>query len=238
MLGKDFVAALRDHDLVFIGDSLMGQVFAALRCALHDARVVTPPEQVRYHSLRTSIDFGPTPAGWPFEPDGGDVESFTQEFRDAFAGMRNGSIVLYNEGAWYTAVRFAKYNVTLDEIDGLYARSLERVAEFVRARFRGTFIFRTTFPGHAGCRSARASVANAQRLQFNWGRFQARNAVAKRIAARAGWLVLDAYDILDRVPDLHPSPFDCVHWCSGTGNPLLVVVDLLYTLIKQLPLSP
>ena len=235
-LGSDFADVLGDRDLVLIGDSLMGQLFAALRCSLQDARVHAPLSKIRYHSLRTSVDFGPTPSGWPFEPAGGNLDNFTHEFVGAFSGVRNGSIVLYNEGAWYTAVRFAKYNLTGREIDAMYARSIERVADYVAARFPAlTFILRTTFPGHAGCHSSRPSIIEMQRTNFNWDRFLQRNAAAKAIAARAGWYVLDAYDALDQIPGLHPSFTDCVHWCSGTGNPLLSVVDLLYTLIKQLP---
>ena len=231
----DFMDVLGDRELVLIGDSLMGQLFSALRCALNHSHLPTASPRIRYHNLRTSVDFGPTPHGWPFEPAGSHLDQFTREFHAAFSGVHQRTIVLYNEGAWYTAVRFAKYNLTADEVDALHAHSLQRVADYVHVRFRGTFIYRAMFPGHIGCHSARPSVAEYQRTHFNWDRFHKRNTAARRIAERAGWLVLDAYDVLDRVPSLHQSAVDCVHWCTGPGNPLLVVVDLLYTLIKQLP---
>ena len=236
-LSGDFLTLLGKRDLVLIGDSLMGQLFSALRCSLNNSHLPTLTNQVRYHNIRTSVDFGPTPSGWPFEPAGSNLDSFTREFQAAFAGVRNGSIVLYNEGAWYTAVRFAKYNLTVDEIDDVYAQALQRVADYAAAHFRGTFIYRLTFPGHIGCRSARPSIAEYQRAHFNWDRFHKRNLAARAVAARAGWLVLDAYDVLDRIPHLHQSAVDCVHWCTGPGNPLLVVVDLLATMIRQLPPS-
>ena len=53
---------------------------------------------------------------------------------------------------------------------------------------------------------ARPSIAAYQRAHFNWDGFQKHN-----LAARVSWLVLHAYDVLDRIPHLHHSPVDCVH---------------------------
>lgn len=222
-----FAKLLEAHNasIVFVGDSLMYQNFAALRCIVESEDDEALAEEINKRLILNGSCFL-TELSDPYVLKerlylGINIQS--EEWLSTLKSLPSKvKIAVVNTGAWWHPVRFNKTNksITVEELEAAYAHHFSNTSRLHKLlaplkRDRNIILIWRDTPPAGSCDENGQAEASQFRDYFD--RFYAMNAIARAFFTRMGGFVLP--HIWDAsVPKHQQHCFgktnDTLHWCN------------------------